>query len=188
MSKSNNEQLKKIIDSLRSITTSLDLDELLMKIVANTREVFQGGDSSYLQLYDHETGLLVTKAYAGLNDNIRLFKTSVGESITGKTFQEGVSKVYYTPEEMNESMENISDENRKVLMSSLVKDDSLVKAVLCAPVKMDDQPIGVITIHTYTESDSLQLDLLLLEGFAAQIAVAIQNAQMYEETKRSLSN
>jgi sugar diacid utilization regulator len=180
-----NTELEKLIEGIRSITASLDLDELLTKIITNTRTVIPGGDACYLQLYNTETGLLVTKASTALNDNIQSFKTKIGESITGKTFQDGRPKIYHSSEEIYKDMDNISFKNFHHLHDALMGNNK-PNALMCTPVSIGDKRIGVMTIHVYKQRKLTNRDLHLLEGFAGQAAIAIQNAQLYTEVKKRL--
>jgi transcriptional regulator with GAF, ATPase, and Fis domain len=178
-------ELEKLIEGIRSITSSLDLDELLTKIVTNTRTVIPGGDACYLQIYDQKTGLLVPKAYSSLNHNIQNFKTRVGESITGKTFQDGRTRILHSTEEIYEEMDNISDDNSYYLHAALLG-DNLPNALMCTPVSIGEKRIGVMTIHVYKHRKLTNRHLQLVEGFAGQAAIAIQNAQLYTEVRNRL--
>ncbi|MFD1360842.1 helix-turn-helix domain-containing protein [Lentibacillus salinarum] len=178
-------ELEKLIEGIRSITTSLDLDELLTKIVTNTRTVISGGDACYLQLYDPETGLLVPKASSGLKKNIQFFKTKIGESVTGKTYQDGTARIYHSIEEIYKNMDNISDNNFYYLHAALIG-NNMPNALMCAPVSIGEKHIGVMTIHVYKQRKLTNRDLHLLEVFAGQAAIAIQNAQLYTEVTKSL--
>ena len=51
-------------------------------------------DTGYLLLYDNEKDRLIPKAPIGFNDNIYKFQVRVGESITGKVFEDGIGRIY----------------------------------------------------------------------------------------------
>ncbi|WP_258833420.1 GAF domain-containing protein [Peribacillus frigoritolerans] len=82
-------ELEKLMEGMQSISSSLDLDELLTKIVGNALAVITAVDAGYLQLYDAEIERLVPSASVGFNQQIQYFKTKIGEGITGKVFMDG---------------------------------------------------------------------------------------------------
>lgn len=87
-------ELNNLVDSIRSITSSLDLEEVLEEIMRNALKVIPATDAGYLLLYDHAINRLVPKAPIGFNKNIYNFKVKIGEAITGKVFEDGVGRIY----------------------------------------------------------------------------------------------
>ncbi|WP_227936367.1 helix-turn-helix domain-containing protein [Alkalihalobacillus deserti] len=180
-----NTELNNVVDSIRSITSSLDLDEVLEKIINNALKVIPAADAGYLLLYDDSTKLLIPKAPVGFNENIYHFKVKVGESITGKVFEDGEGRIFNSKQclfdEMN--LNNITKENYYYITSA----SKTTEAAMCVPISLDDKRIGVIIIHQwYKKKELLEHDLKLLQGFAAQAAVAIQNAQFYSQANKRL--
>lgn len=175
-------ELETWVESIRKTTSSLDLDELLTNIVSNALTFIPVMDAGYLQLYDPETELLVPKAAVGFNENIQSFKVKIGESITGKVFQEGQPILFDRKEEIYQAMSNLSKDNYLHLHTSI--DATYLKALISVPISMGEQRIGVMTVHQFNKEGKLtDRDLNLLQGFAAQAAIAIHNAQLYTELK-----
>ena len=85
-------ELTILVDSIRSITSSLDLDEVLKKIMRNALKVIPASDAGYLLLYDEASERLLVKAPIGFTDTIYNFKVKKGESITGKVFEDGIGR------------------------------------------------------------------------------------------------
>lgn len=181
--KSKNIELEKLIEGVQNITASLDLDELLVKILDNVATVIPGANTSAFWLYSPAHDRLVCKAYRGWKKEIEKVRYRVGESVTGKTFQDGKPRIYNSFREANEAMKGTSEENFQYIKSAFHK--RRVKASVTVPVSFHNEIIGVLSIH---QSDRVRKltnwDLKLLKGLTAQIAIAIENARLFTEIKR----
>ncbi|UOF89300.1 GAF domain-containing protein [Fodinisporobacter ferrooxydans] len=176
-----------LVESIRSITSSLDVNELLIKIIRNALAVIHAADAGYLQLYDPETDCLLPKTAVGFNENIQSFKVKIGESITGRVFQEGTPVIYHSRSEIYNAMSKISKEN--FLHIQHATDNKYLKALISVPITMGKKRIGVMTVHQFHQEGKLtDHDVSLLQGFAAQAAIAIHNAQLYTELKMRLED
>ncbi|HWO97668.1 MAG TPA: helix-turn-helix domain-containing protein [Bacillus sp. (in: firmicutes)] len=181
-------ELENLIEGIRSITSSLDLDEVLKKIVTNALKVIPAADAGFLQLYDPVIDRLIPKAFVGFNNRLSLFKVRIGESITGKVFEDGKPRIYHSEKEVYEAMSNhhISEENYHYIHSAATPFAHL-KSAMCVPVSIGNKRLGVMIVHQRSKEKKLtDYHLNLLNGFASQAAVAIQNAQLYSEVKMRL--
>ncbi|WP_134700892.1 helix-turn-helix domain-containing protein [Ammoniphilus sp. YIM 78166] len=176
-------ELVSMVESIRSITSSLDLDELLTKIITNALAVIPTAHAGFLQLYDAEKGYLIPKTEVGFNQDIYSLKIGVGESITGKVFQDGCPRLYNSRTEIYQNMSNISQDNFLKLHSN--ENSKKVNVLASVPVSLGEKRIGVLTIHQY-EGKLTQHDVDLLQAFADQAAIAIQNAQLHSEVNKRL--
>lgn len=78
---------------------------------------------------------------------------------------------------------NISKANFRHITSSA----KTPEAAMCVPISIEGQRIGVMIIHQWRRIKVMnEHDLLLLEGFAEQAAIAIQNARYYSEAKKRI--
>ncbi|MDQ0256396.1 sugar diacid utilization regulator [Evansella vedderi] len=177
-------QLYNLINSIHSITSSLDLDEVLEKIIINALKVFPAADAGLLFLYDEVSKRLTPKAPIGFNNTIYNVKFKVGESITGKVFEDGEGRIFNSQKEVYEEMakNNISTENFDYITAG-----KSPEAAMCVPVSIADKRIGVMLIHQWNQKKIfVDHDLQLLQGFAEQTAIAIQNAKYYTEANKRL--
>src|SRR5262249_53119606 len=62
-----------------------------------------------------------------------------------------------------------------------------VAAWLGVPIQVGDQTIGVITIESTYENAFKASDVRLLETLAGSLGVALENARLFNETRRLLS-
>ncbi|WP_028783891.1 helix-turn-helix domain-containing protein [Thalassobacillus devorans] len=176
-----------LMESFQAISSTLNLEEVLKKIMCFTTDIFKSANAGYIQLYDSVSEKLVVKAYTGFNENIQSFKVRVGESITGKVFKDGFVKLIYTEKEIYGSMDNLSKENFDHLQKAqLYRQD--IKSLMSVPISYRSKRIGVMTLHCYdTEEGLSETDLLLLQSFTSQAAIAIHNAQLHSDVQESLN-
>ena len=178
-------ELTVLVDSIRSITSSLDLDEVLGEIMRNALKVIPATDAGYLMLYDVGTERLLVKAPLGFNDNIYNFKVKPGESITGTVFEDGLGLIFNSKEEILKAMDyhHVSKSNFHHIISSA----NIPEALICVPISIEDKRIGIMITHQWHRKKVLdEHDLLLLQAFAEQAAIAIQNAQYFTEANNRI--
>ncbi|MEW9670443.1 helix-turn-helix domain-containing protein [Ammoniphilus sp. 3BR4] len=178
-------ELQTLVEGIHSITSSLNLDILLTKISASALAVIPPANCCLFQLYDEKKARLIPKGTVGFNEHIQLFQPRVGESITGKVFEEGRSRLFYSKEDMFKEMSNISEENSIHLFAAVASRS--LNSLISVPVKMGEKRIGVMTVYQFNREGRLtERHLTLLEGFADQAAIAIYNAELYSEMKMRL--
>ncbi|WP_059104394.1 helix-turn-helix domain-containing protein [Shouchella shacheensis] len=174
-----------LIESMHSITSSLELNAVLKTIIRHALKVIPSADAGYLMLYNPVKQKLIPKAPVGFNDNIYNFETKVGESITGKVFEDGKGRIYNSYDAIVAGMRanHVLPEN----FSRIHEASDGVEGAICVPVSIDEKRIGVMIIHQREMKKKLdEEDVKLLEAFATQAAIAIENAQYHTETKHRL--
>lgn len=169
---------------IQTLNQSLNRKELLTTLIDNVMLAMPAVDRGFFMLFDEQQQLLVPVASAGLKSSIYMFKTMVGEGIAGKVF--ATRKAYaYTNAEASIAMQNLTPENEHHLMvavnSSKKEIDNQIS--MAAPVAIGETCYGVLVLHQYT-SDVHYNDMKLLQAFADQAAVAIHNAELYEDMQR----
>ena len=142
------------------ITRELDLTVLLQVITRRAVELVCG-TTGVTYLWDEATQTLIPRAWYGLGDWIESVRVGLGEGVTGMVAQhrEGVI---------------INDDQLSPTVGPLF-------AILSEPLVYRDHLLGVITINnegTGRVFGAPERDLLTL--FAAQAAIAIENARLYE--------
>lgn len=176
-----------VMKTTRSINSSIDTNQILMNIVQNAIKVIPAADKGYLQLFDDEKERLMLKASVGYGSDINYFEPKAGESITGMTFLDGKSRIYHSGKEVLDDMylKKVTEENYHHINSAL--DIRLLKGGICVVISSGGKKIGNMMVQQYFSHGSLtERDITILEGFADQAAVAIQNATLISETKSSV--
>lgn len=181
-----NKELKTMVDSIGAVTSSLDLHNVLERIISSALKVIPDADAGYLMLYDPDTEKLIPKAQVGFNDSLYQFKINVGESVTGKVFEDGRGRIYNTKQDLLKEMytNHITDENFNHITQST---QYFPEGAMCVPVAIGEERIGIMIIHQWKIKRKItEQDLYLLQGFAGQAGIAIQNAQFHAETELRL--
>lgn len=156
--------------------SSLDLDSVLELTVEAVSEVTQV-DVCSIFLYEEATGDLVLYATKGLNPaGVRHVRFKVGTGIAGSSALEGRpiaardawADPRFTP------IPELQEEALKSLLA--------VPIVLFTLNKL----IGVLTLYTHDYRDFREEEIRFVETVAGQIAIAIENARMYERVDEKL--
>ncbi|NLI75165.1 MAG: GAF domain-containing protein [Candidatus Riflebacteria bacterium] len=152
----------------KSMNMVLDLERLLEMIIDMTSRVMGGVKTSSLILLDDESGQLQVKVHKGIKPDAPLKPIAVGEGIAGKVFQKGEPMV----------INNRADEGPG--------GDGGNRSSLCVPLKVKDHPIGVLSVSDKLSGESFdENDLSMLMTLASQIAITVNNAQLYEDLEAS---
>lgn len=152
-----------------------DLKRLIRIILAKAIQTL-GAERGSLMLYDSSTEELVVKVVYGLPDKefekkindglVECTKIKIGEGIAGDAFAN--KKAIIT---------NLGENDPRFIPSEV----SNVKSLICLPLIVKDEAIGVINISNKKEGKFFnQDDLDFMGALANQAAIAISNAQLYE--------
>lgn len=71
---------------------------------------------------------------------------------------------------------------------SLIPERSKTKAELCLPIQLAGETVGVLDIQSPDLNAFDENDIIAMETLAAQIAMAIKNARLYEEAQREINH
>ena len=164
------EAIKNDIANLLNVSTAinseLDLTNLIKLIIKQASEITQSDRSSFF-LYDEEEEILWTKYGEGLGTKI--IKTKKGlASFVAKT--------------KRPLIENSPYENPHFDPSIDIKMSYRTKSIVSVPVFNGyGTLLGVIQSINKKEGEFSNKDLFILNGFASQISIAVQNSTLFEE-------
>jgi adenylate cyclase len=150
-----------------ALSSELQLDTLLVKIMAITTEVLDA-DRSTLLLYDDETGELRSKVAQGLGlDEIRI---PARAGIAGSVFSTGQTVNIpdaYADQRFNPEVDRVTGYS--------------TRSILCAPVITHSaETIGIIQALNKRGGPFKERDEKRLRALASQAAIAIENARLFE--------
>lgn len=177
-----------VMETTKSINSTIDTDQILLNIVQNAIKVIPAADKGYLQLFDEDKERLILKASVGYGKEINKFQPKSGESITGMTFLDGKSRIYHSGKEVLDAMfaKKVTQSNYHHINSAL--DIKLLKGGICVAISSGGKRIGNMMVQQYFSHGSLsERDIAILEGFAAQAAIAIQNASLLSRIKNNVA-
>jgi adenylate cyclase len=162
-----------------------DLDEVLDIILAKSREVANAEASSVL-LLDPEQNSLVFHAVKGrVSETLKGTRTELGEGLVGHVARTGKTVVVddpYNDPRFNKAMDKATG--------------FVTRSILTTPLINKDEIIGVLQLVNRKELDAfVDNDVSLIESFAVQAGVAIENSRLYsdisnyaDDLKESLDN
>lgn len=171
-----NHELKKKVEELdalykagMSLNTTISLNELLYRIVSLATQVIEAQTGS-IMLIQPANSTLTIEASIGLDPTIiRQTKLSMGSSIAGYVAQEGEPLM-------------VEDINKDSRFSHFSKKHYATRSLLCVPLKVKDKILGVINLSDKkTGNPFTGEDLRLLTTFAFQAAIAIDDAEQFEQ-------
>lgn len=160
------------LESLRrvtlDITSQLDLDDLLGALVESAARLMKA-ESGGVYYYRPELDLLEWRVSYGATRIPIGSQIKRGEGLSGKVWETGEAMSvadYSTWPDQKEQYKSFG-----------------VHAIVAAPIRWGDEFLGVINVAAYGDSKRhfTEHDKNLLSQFAAQAAVAIQNARLYQE-------
>jgi signal transduction histidine kinase len=151
-----------------AVSQSLDLDAILNSALDNVLELMNG-DTGGILLLDDKTNTLSYRVYRGLSEEFvqSISGLKLGEGIAGIAAQRG-EPIY---------VDNISKDPR--ITRSIVIDEGL-RGFASVPLISKNKVLGVMTIASHTLRRFTPQDVQLLSSISNQIAVAIENAMLYE--------
>ncbi len=169
------ERLAKLYEVSRVIGSSLDLqtvlDQVMDAIIQLTR-----AERGFLMLLDEDNHLAVQVARNFDQENVGSESFTLSRTITSRVL-EGGSPVVTT---------NAQEDPRFSSSQSIVA--QALRSIMATPLRARGQIIGVIYVDNRLRSGLFSdADLDMLDAFAGQAAVAIDNARLFRETDKALA-
>jgi len=164
-----NYRLRTVIEISQALGTALDEEELLTRILDKLFEVFPETNRGFIILRDPDTGQLTPRAS-------RAAKTG-GPADDQLQISETILEYVLEQKQAVLSTEAMSDERFPTSQSIL---DFEMRAVMCAPLKYEEDVLGFIWLDTQRIASNYTEDgLTLLAGIANQAALTIANARLH---------
>ncbi len=165
------DQMRAINEMGQQISSLLSLDQLLPYVVNLIQRTFSYYNVNVL-LLDSESEYLVLKASAGGYE---------GEPPLGEKIKIGEQGIVSWVAQKGEPLlaRDVAVEPRYLYVEALRK----TRAELAVPIKIKDTVVGVLDIES-AESNTLdEADVFIAQTLANQLAVAIDNARLYEQAQ-----
>ncbi len=168
------EKLGAVVEKCTVINSTLNIAEVLDSIMKHANLVTNSAAST-LMLKDEETGELVFSVPTGQkSDKLTDIRIPFGKGIAGCVAANGQHLL-------------IPDVSKDPRFYAKVDEKSgfKTKSILCVPLMAKTKLIGVLEVINKTDGNSFtEEDAILLNFFASQAAVAIENARFYGELER----
>lgn len=162
------DQLETLFDLGRQVTAVLDLEELLTRIPELIRRLIQFDAFAVYLLDSRRQELRIAYAVGYPEDAASRVRIPVGEGLVGRAVAE----------------------REPVLVSDVEADSRYVaiapgmRATLVVPLLHKNRPIGALNILSREAGAFTEADLPILRQFGAHVAVALENARLFEQERR----
>ncbi|MBM7714619.1 sugar diacid utilization regulator/putative methionine-R-sulfoxide reductase with GAF domain [Bacillus thermophilus] len=173
----------KLFEMNLMLTQSLDKQTTLSRLVQSAFELIDQADTVILY-YLEDDGLLHFADGMGVHkEAIRHVTFRPGESLTGTVFQKKTTMTA-CGETVKTYMKTMSKENHRYLQRGVYNRD--IQSVICSPLLYKGECIGVLAVDNFDEKGEVFSDEegKLVEIIASQAAIAIVNAQLFEDLNR----
>lgn len=156
-----------------TISSSLELDEVLQRVVTSITEAMQV-KACALRLLDAQSGELQLSAVFGLSKGyLTKGPVEVKSSLIDSEALCGTPVVIH----------DVRTDPRFQYQEAARREG--IVSVLCVPLEVHGKAIGVIRVYTSEPSVFNQDDIQFLSVLASLAALAIENASLYDSLKRS---
>ena len=153
----------------RTMTSSLDLEQVLTTVMEETALVLKA-EAGSIALLDEESDELVFEAAVGPQaEKVKGLRFSLKQGIAGWVAREGQPLLVPDVKQDPRHYSGIDGASGFV-----------TRSILAVPLKVKGKVTGVIEALNKTEGDFSQADVELLSSMAQSAAIAIENAQLYE--------
>ena len=174
LNKRNIESLEKQVDELeslarvgRSVTSVLDLDQVLAVVVQAAVEMTDAEEGSLLLLDENGRDLVMRASFNFQDEIARTFRLPTSDSLAGQVLHTGEPLLLEqdTPEK--------------------IQTHYLVRSLIYVPLVLQGKPIGVLGVDNKGEKRSRfqEFHIPMMTALADFAAIAIENARLYLQTE-----
>ena len=169
-------QLAIINDVSRKLTSTLEIEPLLQTILQNAVEILSC-EAGNLLLEDEQTQDLVFRVSVGTKTDLTGQRLPTGAGVAGKT---AVSRSAMIINQVDQETAWYGQPEKETGIQT--------RALLVVPLFVKERIVGVIEVANKKDGTPFTLDDRdLLSAFAAQAAIAMENARLYSLTDQALS-
>ena len=169
-------QLATLNEISKELAATLDLENLLGRIMRSAVEILNA-EAGTLFLIDEETGDLVFRVVEGGAQDLVGKRVPAGKGIVGEAASTGEPVI---SNNVLQDQRWFSDVDRETQFQT--------QSLLAVPLKVQERSIGVIEVINKRDGSPFdEEDATLLATFAAQAAIAIENARLFTLTDEALA-
>jgi signal transduction histidine kinase/signal transduction protein with GAF and PtsI domain len=153
----------------------------LFDVILRKAKAISGADCLCVKNYDERSWVLM-KTVCALNckwheqnkDYKVNIREGVGADILGEVINSGKSRIISNYEKIREKLTNVPERE-------LFKN---VKSCVLIPIKIDNKVYGVLFLESYILNFFTEDDLLVLQAFSSQAAIALKNANFFNKLQK----
>jgi GAF domain-containing protein len=160
--------LKRIIEVTGLLNTTLDLDELLQRIMSSAAELLDAETSSLLLVDDESGDLNIVNATGESGEQVTRRQVPAHQGIAGWVVDNGEAAVVDSPKD---------DPRFYAVMDQAIQFET--RNMVAVPLRVRDETIGVVEVINKNDGSFTEMDKDLAQALANQAAIAIDNARLY---------
>jgi signal transduction histidine kinase len=173
MTSNKSEQLAALIDMTSLISSTLEIKGITQRAISATIELLSAEAGSLLLIDQDNWELFFEEALGEKGEALKAARLPQGCGIAGWVAQHGIPQL----------VKDVRNDARFYR----AMDDSFgfqSREIACVPVRFKDQMFGVLEAINKTEGSFSDVDLDILQTLGNQVAVALENARLYQENCR----
>ncbi len=168
------EDFQNLLKANRILASTLDLDKLLQIVLELAADVVQAEAGSVLILDDKTGELTFNITLGSQGKELKTIRLKVGEGIAGWVAKENRALIVNDPKNDARWTRKADDKTKFV-----------TRSILCVPMVHQGKLLGVVqAINKKDPKGFTSEEQTILEAFAAQVAVAIQNASLFSSLRQ----
>lgn len=152
----------------KKISASLDVNEVLNLIIDALQTVVPY-DAAAIFLLDEDRSAVVERTIRGYATGMDTINLKMGEGISGSAAETGCAII----------VPDVTKDKR------YIQHRAATKSEMAVPLLSGDQVIGVFNIENDIANAYNEEGQSVLEAFASQASIAIQNARLFDDARRS---
>ena len=157
-----------------TLHTTLDLQNLLGKILDAATSAIPAGEKGMLHLIAKDTGQLEMRAMIGYTDSrIQKFNYAGSKGYVAKSVR------YHTPMLFNDI-----PHDPEIRYEGTIPEVRAIQSAIVTPLIINNEVIGALSLDSAQKGAFTEDDLRLLTSFAGTVTAAIRNAQLHAEVQR----
>jgi signal transduction histidine kinase/DNA-binding response OmpR family regulator len=169
------EEMRALGEVGQAVSSTLDLDTVLLTIITHAVELSQADAGGTIYEFDEATEVFEPRANYGVSDGyvviLREMRIKLGETSVGMC---AAKRIPFQVPDLEKS-----EDNR--MRETLVREG--IRAVLAVPLLREERVIGALVIRRKTAGEFSESVVALLQNFASQSVLAIQNARLFQEVR-----
>jgi PAS domain S-box-containing protein len=166
------EKLKRLTNVAKEISSGLDLDRVLHKVVEYAVEL-TGADAGTVAILDEKRHLIIYPYHYNMPDELATVEVPEGAGIAGHVMGTGKPII----------LDDYPSHPAQVPLFTKAG----VKSILAVPLSVGNRPVGALGLFGKNASHKFSHDNEeMAMAIADQAAIAIENARLFEETKNRL--
>lgn len=167
-------QLNTLIELSALINSSLDIAEIRKRAIEAATELVNTEAGSLLLLDDETGDLYFDVAIGEKGEKVKTICLKRGQGIAG-----------WVAEHDEPVIINDAQNDPRFFKGADEKSGFTTKSMICVPVKTKDKLVGVLQAINKKGASFNTDDLELLTGLSNQVAIAIENARLYDELRET---